>query len=129
MLRHARSGIFPLNRMQEYTENYIKAGGTRSFSEYYTAKYDGALFNSALTKNVELGTLVMATPFRNAFHILRGSASFSLSWGPPRRLLTAPAEPETPMDVAASAIRTSTSTVMPVLLLGKPLHVPDSGTA
>src|SRR4051812_16114468 len=51
-LRHARGGIFPLNRMQEYTENYIKAGGTSSFSEYYTAKYDGALFNSALTKNV-----------------------------------------------------------------------------
>jgi chemotaxis protein methyltransferase CheR len=52
VLRHARSGIFPLNRMQEYTENYIKAGGTRSFSEYYTAKYDGALFDSMLTKNV-----------------------------------------------------------------------------
>ena len=52
VLRHARSGIFPLNRMQEYTENYIKAGGTRSFSEYYTAKYDGALFNASLTKNV-----------------------------------------------------------------------------
>src|SRR5438045_9624857 len=33
VLRHARDGIFPLNRMQEYTENYIRAGGTRSFSE------------------------------------------------------------------------------------------------
>ena len=52
VLRHARGGIFPLNRMQEYTENYIKAGGTRSFSEYYTAKYDGALFNAHLTRNV-----------------------------------------------------------------------------
>src|SRR5690242_18194702 len=36
-LRRARDGIFPLERMQEYTENYIKAGGRRSFSEYYTA--------------------------------------------------------------------------------------------
>jgi len=52
VLRHARSGIFPLNRMQEYTENYIRAGGTRSFSEYYTAKYDGALFSPMLTRNV-----------------------------------------------------------------------------
>jgi chemotaxis protein methyltransferase CheR len=52
VLRHARGGIFPLNRMQEYTANYIRAGGTRSFSEYYTAKYDGALFNPMLTKNV-----------------------------------------------------------------------------
>jgi chemotaxis protein methyltransferase CheR len=52
VLRHARGGIFPLNRMQEYTANYIRAGGTRSFSEYYTAKYDGALFNPMLMKNV-----------------------------------------------------------------------------
>ena len=46
------AGIFPLDRMQEYTENYIRAGGTRSFSEYYTAKYDGALFSPSLTRNV-----------------------------------------------------------------------------
>lgn len=52
VLQQARSGIFPLARMQEYTENYIKAGGKRSFSEYYTAKYDGALFSPSLTRNV-----------------------------------------------------------------------------
>ena len=52
VLRQARAGIFPLERMQEYTENYIRAGGTRSFSEYYTAKYDGALFKPALSRNV-----------------------------------------------------------------------------
>ena len=52
VLQHARRGIFPLERMQEYTENYIRAGGTRSFSEYYTAKYDGALFDQRLVRNV-----------------------------------------------------------------------------
>jgi chemotaxis protein methyltransferase CheR len=52
VLQQARSGIFPLNRMQEYTDNYIRAGGKRSFSEYYTAKYDGALFSPSLTRNV-----------------------------------------------------------------------------
>ncbi|HEU0016002.1 MAG TPA: protein-glutamate O-methyltransferase CheR [Longimicrobium sp.] len=52
VLHRARSGIFPLEKMQEYTQNYLRAGGTRSFSEYYTAMYDGALFNSALTRNV-----------------------------------------------------------------------------
>jgi chemotaxis protein methyltransferase CheR len=52
VLQQARAGIFPLNRMQEYTENYIRAGGKRSFSEYYTAKYDGALFSPSLTRNV-----------------------------------------------------------------------------
>jgi chemotaxis protein methyltransferase CheR len=52
VLQQARAGIFPLARMQEYTENYIQGGGTRSFSEYYTAKYDGALFSPSLTENV-----------------------------------------------------------------------------
>jgi chemotaxis protein methyltransferase CheR len=52
VLQQARDGIFSLKRMQEYTENYIRAGGTRSFSEYYTAKYDGALFSPWLTRNV-----------------------------------------------------------------------------
>ena len=52
VLRQARAGIFPLERMQEYTENYIKDGGTRSFSEYYVAKYDGALFSPSLRRNV-----------------------------------------------------------------------------
>jgi chemotaxis protein methyltransferase CheR len=52
VLQKARSGIFPLERMQEYTENYIRAGGTKSFSEYYTAMYGGALFSPSLTRNI-----------------------------------------------------------------------------
>jgi chemotaxis protein methyltransferase CheR len=52
VLARAKAGIFPLERMQEYTENYMRAGGKRSFSEYYTAKYGGALFDQSLTKNV-----------------------------------------------------------------------------
>ncbi|HEY6961752.1 MAG TPA: protein-glutamate O-methyltransferase CheR [Gaiellaceae bacterium] len=52
VLEQARAGIFDLEKMREYTENYVRAGGTRSFSEYYLAKYEGALFERALTKNV-----------------------------------------------------------------------------
>lgn len=52
VLQKAKSGIFPIDRMQEYTENYIAAGGKRAFSDYYIAKYDGALFAPTLTKNV-----------------------------------------------------------------------------
>src|SRR5436189_3977181 len=52
VLQKAKAGIFPIDRMQEYTENYIGAGGKRSFSDYYVAKYDGALFHPSLTKNV-----------------------------------------------------------------------------
>lgn len=52
VLEGARSGVFPLEKMQEYTENYIKAGGERAFSEYYTAAYDGARFDRSLLENV-----------------------------------------------------------------------------
>jgi chemotaxis protein methyltransferase CheR len=52
VLERAREGVFPLDRMQEYTDNYIRAGGTRSFSDYYFAKYGGALFDRQLTENV-----------------------------------------------------------------------------
>jgi chemotaxis protein methyltransferase CheR len=52
VLGRAREGVFPLEKMQEYTENYIRAGGKRSFSEYYLAKYEGVLFDRALTENV-----------------------------------------------------------------------------
>src|SRR5215210_9500834 len=47
----AREGVFPLDKMREYTENYIRAGGTRSFSGYYLAKYEGALFDRMLCAN------------------------------------------------------------------------------
>jgi chemotaxis protein methyltransferase CheR len=52
VLERARSGVFPLNKMREYTQNYIKAGGERAFSEYYLAKYDGAQFQRSLVDNV-----------------------------------------------------------------------------
>jgi chemotaxis protein methyltransferase CheR len=48
VIETAKLGVFPLEKMQEYTQNYIRAGGTRSFSEYYVARYDGALFARSL---------------------------------------------------------------------------------
>jgi chemotaxis protein methyltransferase CheR len=52
VLDQARAGVFPLDKMREYTENYIRAGGSRAFSEYYLARYEGALFDRTLTENV-----------------------------------------------------------------------------
>ena len=52
LLQAAKEGISPLAKMQDYTQNYQRAGGTRSFSEYYTARYDGARFDPALRDNV-----------------------------------------------------------------------------
>ena len=52
VLQRAKDGIFPLNTMQENTANYIAAGGTGTFSGYYTARYDYAMFRPSLRENV-----------------------------------------------------------------------------
>lgn len=52
VLKKAKEGIFPLGAMKDYTANYLRAGGSRSFSEYYTAKYDHAIFHRALQTNI-----------------------------------------------------------------------------
>ena len=60
-LEAARRGVFPLERMRLYTENYQKAGGTRAFSDYYVAAYDGAKFDRSLVENVTFADHSLAT--------------------------------------------------------------------
>ncbi|MBX3188296.1 MAG: protein-glutamate O-methyltransferase CheR [Labilithrix sp.] len=60
-LERSRRGIFPLGRMREYTSNYIQSGGTRSFSEYYTAHYERALFAPSLRRNILFAQHNLAT--------------------------------------------------------------------
>jgi len=60
-LETARKGVFPLAAMREYTANYQAAGGRHSFSEYYTAAYDAALFDSTLCDNVTYADHSLAT--------------------------------------------------------------------
>jgi chemotaxis protein methyltransferase CheR len=52
VLQKAKDGIFPVATMQENTANYMAAGGTGTFSEYYTARYDYAIFRPSLRENV-----------------------------------------------------------------------------
>lgn len=52
VLKKAKEGIYPIDLMQTYTNNYIKAGGTQSFSDYYTAAYDRVILKSSLRDNV-----------------------------------------------------------------------------
>jgi chemotaxis protein methyltransferase CheR len=51
VLKQAQDGVFPLAKMQEYTENYISSGGTRAFSDYYVSAYEEARFQSSLMEN------------------------------------------------------------------------------
>jgi chemotaxis protein methyltransferase CheR len=71
VLRKARNGIFPLTAMKAYTANYIQAGGTRAFSEYYTAEYDSAIFRPWLKQNLVFAqhNLAMDTSF-NELHLI-----------------------------------------------------------
>jgi chemotaxis protein methyltransferase CheR len=52
VLETARRGVFPIHKMQEYTQNYLRTGGTRAFSDYYVSAYDGASFDRSLVRNV-----------------------------------------------------------------------------
>lgn len=49
-------GIFRLNQMQLYSENYIASGGKEEFSKYYTAKYDWAIFDEKLKSKMIVAT-------------------------------------------------------------------------
>ncbi len=51
-LARAREGIVTVDQMQEYSTNYLRAGGHGSLSDYYTANYGHAIFRAGLRKNV-----------------------------------------------------------------------------
>jgi chemotaxis protein methyltransferase CheR len=51
-LERAKEGVFTTELMKEYTNNYQKAGGKESFSEYYTSNYDRVILNQSLKKNI-----------------------------------------------------------------------------
>ena len=51
-LTQAREAIVPADLMQKYTQNYLASGGQRSFSEYYTARYEYALMRPSLKRNI-----------------------------------------------------------------------------
>ncbi len=52
VLQTAREGIYSIDRIKEYTQNYQKSGGRKSFSDYYTAKYNSVIMDKELKKNV-----------------------------------------------------------------------------
>ena len=71
VLKQAKAGIYPAKLMQEYTQQYLQAGGKRSFSEYYTAGYDSAIFRSSLRENIIFSQHNLATDRSfNEFHVI-----------------------------------------------------------
>ncbi|WP_374461624.1 protein-glutamate O-methyltransferase CheR [Chryseobacterium taeanense] len=71
VLEKARSGVFPLQQMKLYSENYILSGGKKDFSDYYTANYDSVKFDKSLQEKLILSThnLVSDSSF-NSFQLI-----------------------------------------------------------
>ena len=71
VLSKARDGIISANDLPEYEANYKTAGGKAQLSDYYTAKYDGAIFRSSLKKHIVFAehNLVTDSSF-NEFNII-----------------------------------------------------------
>ncbi len=71
VLETARTGVFPLQQMKLYSENYILSGGKKDFSDYYTANYDSVKFDKSLQEKLILSThnLVSDSSF-NSFQLI-----------------------------------------------------------
>ena len=60
-LQQAKEGVYGIEKMKLYTKNYLEAGGTRAFSEYYTARYNSVMFHPFLRKNIIFAEHNLAT--------------------------------------------------------------------
>jgi chemotaxis protein methyltransferase CheR len=52
VLERARRGIYSLDAMRDFSQNYQRAGGRNEFSSYYVADHRNAIFRESLRKNI-----------------------------------------------------------------------------
>ncbi|KGR78831.1 CheR family methyltransferase [Ureibacillus manganicus] len=71
ILKTAKSGYYPLEKMKRYTQNYLQSGGEFEFSRYYKVTNSGVKFDTSLMKNVIYAqhNLVTDSSF-NEFHVI-----------------------------------------------------------
>jgi chemotaxis protein methyltransferase CheR len=60
-LQAARDGIYPLDRLPQFSDSYRAAGGRASLADYYTAGYDAAVFDRTLTRKAVFADHSLAT--------------------------------------------------------------------
>jgi chemotaxis protein methyltransferase CheR len=60
-LRSAVLGVYGVQRAQDFSENYQRAGGSRSLSDYYVAAYGNIVFDRHLRQNVVFSDHSLAT--------------------------------------------------------------------
>lgn len=71
VVQQAKEGVYPLAKVQEYTSNYLRAGGKRFLSDYFAAQDGRAHFLPQLKKNLIFSehNLVTDGSF-NEFHVV-----------------------------------------------------------
>jgi len=60
-LHKAEQGIFPAERMKDFSVNYQKSGGKGSLSDYFSVAYNSALADKSLRQNVVFADHSLAT--------------------------------------------------------------------
>lgn len=71
VLATAKQGIYSLQKLKHYSENFQAMGAAQSLADFYTAKYDAATLNRDLKKNVlfSMHNLITDAPF-NEFQLI-----------------------------------------------------------
>ncbi len=60
-LRKAQAGVYAVDRVAGFSHNYVEAGGKGSLSDWYTAAYNGVIFDKCLRRNVVFADHSLAT--------------------------------------------------------------------
>ncbi|MFP5220858.1 MAG: CheR family methyltransferase [Acidobacteriota bacterium] len=60
-LEKAKSGIYPLDSMRAFTENYHVGGGKASLSDYFLADHDNVIIRNSLKTNITFAMHNLAT--------------------------------------------------------------------
>ena len=61
VLIKAKQGVYHVGKLKEFTKNYKDSGGLESFSDYYSARYDFALIDRSLKKNIHFSNHNLVT--------------------------------------------------------------------
>lgn len=60
-LEEAAEGIYPAANARQFSENYLRAGGRRSLSHYFHARYERIKFDESLKRNVTFASHNLST--------------------------------------------------------------------
>jgi chemotaxis protein methyltransferase CheR len=61
VLASAKKGIYSIEAVKQYGDNYRRAGGKHSLSDYFTARYDSVIMEQRLKRNIVFADHDLAT--------------------------------------------------------------------